>query len=179
MSKALLIIDMQNFVVDRIQLGVKYYPENSIENMKCIVEKFRKAGKPVIHVRHQTSENGSTLHKNSPMSLPVKSFKELSDEPVFIKNTSSAFSSTKLLSYLQDADIDEMAVIGAVAGFCVNSTVRMGADSGLKMTVIKDAVISFELDKYHLGAEEIHNVTLALLDADFAQVISSTELALD
>ncbi len=33
MSKALLIIDMQNFVTQRIQQGVDYFPQNSIENM--------------------------------------------------------------------------------------------------------------------------------------------------
>ncbi|MEB6378582.1 isochorismatase family protein [Leclercia adecarboxylata] len=34
-----------------------------------------------------------------------------------------------------------------MAGFCVNATVRMGADLGLQMTVLRDAVISFELEQ--------------------------------
>ncbi|MBZ0056393.1 MULTISPECIES: cysteine hydrolase family protein [unclassified Leclercia] len=176
MSKALLIIDMQNFVTQRIQQGVDYFPQNSIENMTAVIEKFRKSGTPVIHVRHQTPEEGSPLHHSSSSSLPLESFKELNNEPVFIKHTSSAFSSTGLFDYLQDARISELVVIGAVAGFCVNSTVRTGADLGLKITVLKDAVISFELEQYQLSAKAILDVTLGLLAAGFAQVIPATEL---
>ena len=178
MPKALLIIDMQNFVTERIQQGVDYFPHNSIENMTSVIEKFRKSGHPVIHVRHQTPEQGSLFHPRSPSSLPLDAFKELANEPVFIKHTSSAFSSTELMPYLQDVQISEVVVIGAVAGFCVNSTVRMGADLGLKMTVVKDAVISFELRQSQLSAKIIHDVTLALLAADFAQVTDATALQL-
>ena len=176
MSKALLIIDMQKFVSERIQQGVDYFPQNSIENMTSVIEQFRTSGRPVIHVRHQTPEQGSPLHHGSPSSQPLASFEERPGEPVFIKHTSSAFSSTGLLDYLQDAQISEVVVTGAVAGFCVNSTVRMGADLGLKMTVLKDAVISFELSQAQLSAKVIHDVTLALLAADFAQVIPAVEL---
>lgn len=176
MSKALLIIDMQNFVAERIQQGVDYFPQDSIENMTAVIEKFRQSGAPVIHVRHQTPEEGSPLHHRSPSSLPLKSFEELADEPVFIKHTSSAFSSTGLFDYLQDAGISELVVIGAVAGFCVNSTVRTGADLGFKITVLKDAAISFELKQHQLSAKAILDVTLGLLDAGFAQVIPAGEL---
>jgi len=176
MSKALLIIDMQNFVKERIQQGVDHFPHTGIENMASIVEQFRASGRPVIHVRHQTPEQGSPLHHSSPASQPLESFEERPGEPVFIKHTSSAFSSTGLLAHLQEAAISEVVVIGAVAGFCVNSTVRMGADLGLKMTVINDAVLSFELEKSQLSAKAIHDVTLALLGAGFAQVIATGEL---
>jgi nicotinamidase-related amidase len=174
--KALLIIDMQNFVVDRIEQGVQYYPENCIENMKSVLDQFRQTGKPIVHVRHQSVEKESLFHESSLLSLPLASFEELADEPVFIKSTSSAFSSTELFSYLQTVRISELVVIGAVAGFCVNSTVRMGAGLGLVITVVKDAVISFELEKYELEASQIHNVTLALLDADLASVIACSQL---
>lgn len=176
MSKALLIIDMQNFVKERIQQGVDHYPHTGIENMASVIEQFRASGRPVIHVRHQTPEQGSPLHHSSQASQPLESFEERPGEPVFIKHTSSAFSSTGLLAHLQEAAISEIVVIGAVAGFCVNSTVRMGADLGLKMTVINDAVLSFELEKSQLSAKAIHDVTLALLGAGFAQVITTGEL---
>lgn len=66
--------------------------------------------------------------------------------------------------------------MGAVAGFCVNSTVRIGADLGLNMIVRKDAVISFGLQSHQPGAEEIHHVTMALLEADFARVLTTAEV---
>lgn len=176
MKNALLIIDMQNFVLERMQKGVDYYPRNSLSVMESMLEQFRRAGKPVIHVRHADSNEGSYLHKNSPLSMPIEKLKDIDDEPVFIKNTSSAFSSTSLLSYLQENQISELVVIGAVTGFCVNSTVRMGADAGLTMTLLKDAVIGFELEHQKIGAKAVHEVTLGLLEADFAHVIASDEL---
>lgn len=63
-----------------------------------------------------------------------------------------------------------------VTGFCVNSTIRMGADAGLTMILLEDAVIGFELGHHQVSAEMIHVVTLALLEADFARVIASDEL---
>ena len=178
MSKALLIIDMQNFVKERIQQGVDYFPHTGIENMTAVMDKFRRSGRPVFHVRHQTPEEGSPLHPSVPASQPLEAFEACPGEPVFIKHTSSAFSSTGLLAHLQEANISEVVVIGAVAGFCVNSTVRMGADLGLKMTVLKDAVLSFELEKSQLSAKTIHDVTLGLLEAGFAQVTDAAAFQL-
>lgn len=52
MATALLVIDMQNFVTDRINQGVEMFPHNAIENMHTVVETFRNSLNPVIHIRH-------------------------------------------------------------------------------------------------------------------------------
>jgi len=144
--------------------------------MQYILDQFRQAGNPILHVRHQSAEPESIFHKQSPLSLPLPAFEAVTGEPVFIKSTSSAFSSTDLFSYLQIAGISALVVIGAVAGFCVNSTVRSGSDLGLTMTVVEDAVISFELDQCELEAAQLHRATLALLAADFATVTACSQL---
>ncbi|VDZ83364.1 Uncharacterised protein [Kluyvera intermedia] len=69
-----------------------------------------------------------------------------------------------------------MTVIGAVAGFCVNSTIRSGTDLGLVMTVVRDAVLSFPLEGENLGAKAIYDVTLGLLEAGFARGVNAAEL---
>lgn len=177
--QALLIIDMQGFVPDRIARGMAYFPASSIDNMRATIAAFRAAGKPVLHVRHETLEPGSPLQRDSAHFQPVIGFEEHAGEPVFIKTTSSAFSSTDLHGWLQRAQISDVAVIGAVAGYCVNSTVRMGADLGLSMTVIRDAVLSFPLESEEISAEEVYRVTLALLENGFASGINTAELQLN
>ncbi|ANE77442.1 isochorismatase family protein [Dickeya solani] len=172
MPRALLIIDMQRFVTDSIQQGMGYYPATCIENMTRVLEQFRTTGATVIHVRHESAA-GTPMQPGAPLAMPMEAFDALPEEPVFIKNTSSAFSSTALLPYLQSKQIAEVVVIGAVAGFCVNSTVRMGSDLGLNMVVVNDAVISFELQPANLTAKEIFDVTLALLGTSFARSIST------
>ncbi|MDT7449674.1 isochorismatase family protein [Citrobacter koseri] len=176
MTTALLIIDMQNFVVDRINQGVEMFPHNAIDNIRSILETFRSSQNLVIHIRHHATEESASLHPSSPLSHTLEGCEEKNDEPVFIKNTSSAFSSTDLLTYLKSHQISACIVIGAVAGFCVNSTVRAGADASLNMTVIQDAVISFALKDGEPSAKNILDVTLALLAADFASVITTAEL---
>jgi len=174
--QALLVIDMQGFVTDRIAHGMDFYPPNSIDNMRSVIHAFRAAGKPLLHVRHQTLEADSPLHSSSANFLPVEGFGELPQEAVFVKHTSSAFSSTDLHGWLQRENITEVVVIGAVAGFCVNSTIRAGADLGLAMTVVRDAVLSFPLPADDLGAKAIYTVTMGLLEAGFARGIDTADL---
>lgn len=174
--QALLIIDMQNFVEDRIAQGVEFAPSSCIENMIEVVGHCRAQGKPIIHIRHESNVSGSTLSKNSVHAAPMPAFAPLKGETVFIKSTSSAFASTELCSYLQSAGLRHVAVIGAVAGYCVNSTVRAGADLGFTMTVIRDAIISFSLSEASLEASTVLDVTLGLLDGEFAQLVSTKEL---
>lgn len=176
MSSVLIIVDMQKFVDDRISKGVDTYPDNAIHNMNHILKKFRRSGNQVVHVHHHSLEEGASLHRNSLLAKVVTGFEEEPGEPVFIKNTSSAFSSTDLYFYLKKHEFSECIVIGAVAGFCINSTVRAGSDLGFKMTVVDDAVISFGLEDCSISAKVILDVTLALLKADFAKVVATKDL---
>lgn len=176
MSKALLIIDMQKFVSERIAQGVDYFPANAIENMQQLLSLFRKRGEPVIHIHHQTLEPDSLLYARSPLFPAIEECEALPDEKRFLKTTSSAFSSTDLLAYLQSKALKEITVIGAVTGFCINSTVRSGADAGLQMTVVEDAVLSFALPEQKMAAKILHETTLALLAAGFGQVVSAQSL---
>lgn len=171
MSRALLIIDMQKFVEDRINKGVHFYPSDAISNMTAVLSQFRNKQALVAHVIHQTPDEGSVLHQDSPFYPVLSDFAPTPDEHVFIKRTSSAFASTDLKQYLDEKGISEVVVIGAVAGFCVNSTVRHGSDLGLKMTVVKDAVLSFDLPDAQREEKNIHDVTMKLLEAGFARMV--------
>ncbi|SLM62883.1 MULTISPECIES: isochorismatase family protein [Dickeya] len=173
MSQVLLVIDMQQFVSQRIAQGIGYYPTDSIAHMRQLLAHYRASGGPVIHIHHHTPAAGSALQAGSVAALPVDGFEPQAGEPVFIKHTSSAFSQPDVLSYLRTQRLNAIQVIGAVAGFCVNSTVRAGADAGFDMTIVCDAVISFDLASPPLTAQTLHEVTLGLLGADFARVTTT------
>lgn len=79
---------------------------------------------------------------------------------------------------MRSAGITDLLVTGAVAGFCVNTTVLSGADLGFNVTVVHDAVIGFDLPAAGRSARVIFDVTMAHLEADFAKVVdTSTVLA--
>ena len=179
MNTALVIIDMQMLMQERIDSGRDHINPKTSENIGALVAAFREAGKPVIHVRHRDDDATSPLQPDAPGYQPMPCAQELESEPTFIKTSSSAFATTDLANYLRKSDISHLVVTGAVAGFCVNSTIRAGSDLGFKMTVVRDAVLGFDLPSAHLSARAIFDVTMGLLEADFAEVVdSATALAL-
>lgn len=99
---------------------------------------------------------------------------EAPDEIVVIKTSSSAFATTDLEARLRAENISHLYITGAVAGFCVNSTVRSASDLGFKVTVVRDAVIGFDLPSLPFDAQTIFDVTMGLLEADFARLVDTT-----
>lgn len=173
MKTALVIIDMQMMMQDRIAAGREHVNPGAPGKIAALASAFRREGRPVIHIRHRDDAPSSPLHPDAPGYQPMPCAQALDNEPVFVKTTSSGFASTDLESYLRQEGITDLVVTGAVAGFCVNSTVRSGADLGFAMSVVRDAVLGFDLPSANLSAQVIFDVTMALLDADFATVVES------
>ena len=172
MSDALLIIDMQQYVQQRIDQGIDMFPHRGIVSGLSLLNAYRQRQRPVIHIYHHDHDKQGTLHPDQAAAMPLEGFQPLPNEKFFIKHTSSAFSHTELHQHLMAEGISHLTVIGAVAGFCVNSTVRAAADLGLKVTLVDDAVLSFALAGTPYNAELLWNTTLALLAADFAELSS-------
>jgi nicotinamidase-related amidase len=174
--KALLIIDMQMEMQHRIEGGRDHVNPDAPLRIAELSELFRQRGLPVLHVRHRDENPASPFHPDAAGYPPMSCAEALENEPVFLKRTSSAFASTDLAAYLNDKGIANIFVTGAVAGFCVNSTVRAGADLGFHMTVVRDAVIGFDLPSTKLSASTIFDVTMANLEAGFAKVVSTSSV---
>ncbi|CNL84106.1 cysteine hydrolase family protein [Yersinia enterocolitica] len=171
--QALLIIDMQMEMQHRIESGKEHVNTDVPEKIAQLSAAFRQRGLPVVHIRHAEKNPQSPFNPNAVGYAPMPCAQAVADEPVFVKTTSSGFASTDLANYLRDNGIDDLVVVGAVAGFCVNSTVRAGSDLGFNMTVVKDAVLGFGIPSTNLSANTIFEVTMALLAADFANVVHS------
>ncbi|MEP5759631.1 MAG: hypothetical protein ABJ327_10100 [Litoreibacter sp.] len=56
----------------------------------------------------------------------------------------------------------------------MQSTVRSGADLGFNMRVVADAIIDFDLPSANLNATTIFEVSIALMKADFAQIVETS-----
>ncbi len=173
-AKALVIIDMQMVMQHRIEAGWDHVNPEAPIRIEELSRAFRQNGLPVIHIRHRDDNAASPLHADAAGYPPMRCAEALEGEPVFLKRTSSGFASTDLADYLRENGIADLVVTGAVAGFCVNSTVRAGADLGFNMTVVRDAVVGFGLPSANLSARNIFDVTMAHLEADFAKVVDAS-----
>ncbi len=174
--KALVIIDMQMEMQHRIEGGRDHVNSDAPARIAELSDFFRRKGLPVIHVRHRDENPASQLHPDAIGYPPMPCAEAVEHEPVFVKTTSSSFASTDLATYLRSEGIVELVVTGAVAGFCVNSTVRAGADLGFNMTVVRDAVIGFDLPAAKLSARTCFEVTMAHLEADFARIVDASSV---
>lgn len=174
--KALLTIDLQMEMQHRIDKGRDCVNPDAAAPVTALIDAFRQQAWPVIHIRHRDDTPGSPLHADATGYPPMACAAEKEGDAVFVKRTSSAFASTDLAAYLREKGVTDLVVTGAVAEFCVNSTVRQGADLGFAMTVARDAVIGFDLPDAGLSAQAIFDVTMALLQADFARVVDTSDL---
>lgn len=167
---ALLVIDMQREMERRIAAGRDCVNPDAGARIADLIAGFRRVGWPVVHVRHASHQAGAALHPASPFYPAMDCAEAREGEAVFVKAGSSGFAGTELEAHLRAEGIGRLVVVGAVAGFCVNTTVRGGSDLGFAVTVVRDAVIGFDLPEAGLSARVIFDVTMAHLAADFAVV---------
>ena len=66
-----------------------------------------------------------------------------------------------------------MIVAGAEAAYYIDRTVRHGADLGFAMTVVKDAVLSFDRPESGRSAQRLFDDTMGPLGAKVAQLTVS------
>jgi nicotinamidase-related amidase len=104
----------------------------------------------------------------------------MAGEPVLHKTGSSGFAGTGLDALLRRLGAGRIVVVGAVAAFCVTSTVRAASDLGFQVILPGDALIGFDLpahDGGRIDADTVLRVTLSLLGADFAQLMTADQVA--
>ncbi|MDP2737722.1 MAG: cysteine hydrolase family protein, partial [Pseudorhodobacter sp.] len=175
---ALVIIDMQQAMADRIADGRDCANPEAGTRIAALAADFRARGLPVLHVRHHDPDPASSFHAGKPGAAPLPCDTAAEGEPVFCKSTSSAFASTDLAAYLKREGIGRLVITGAVAGFCVTSTVRAASDLGFAVVLPRDALLGFDLpfEGARLPAQTILQVTLATLGADFATLTTTEAL---
>lgn len=174
--QALIVIDMQLEMQRRLDSGRDCVNAGLGARIAELLAAYRAKGWPVLHVRHRDEDANSPFHPTSAGYPPMPCAEAHSGEPVFVKSTSSSFASTDLAAHLHAAGIRDIALTGAVAGFCVNSTARHAADLGFSVTVVTDAVLGFDLPDAGLSAQSVMEVTLALLGAGFASLTPTAAL---
>jgi nicotinamidase-related amidase len=180
MSRAVLVIDMQEGMANRIRAGRPTATPDAPDRIATLLSQARAAGLPVIHVLHDDAHPDSPFRKGHPGAEPMRCAVPLAGEAVFWKHGSSAFHGTGLDAHLKANGITELVVTGAVAAFCVTSTVRQASDLGYRVLLPQDALLGFDLpahDGGQIDADTVFRVTLSLLGADFATLTTVEALA--
>ncbi len=180
MTTALLVIDMQMGMAHRTASGRPRANPEAETHVASLLALFRAKGLPVVHVLHDDPDPASPFRRGAEGAEPMPCAMPLEGEAVVWKSTSSAFAGTGLDALLRRQGIDRIVLVGAVAAFCVTSTTRAGSDLGFQIILPGDALIGFDIPAYDGGridAETVLRVTLSLLGADFAQLVTTDQVA--
>lgn len=144
-----------------------------------LIETFRRAGRPIIHVRHDSVEPGSRMARGMEGNEYREGFGPAAGEAEVAKSVNSAFIGTDLDLQLRRLDAKNVIVCGFSTDMCVSTTIRTGVNMGWRMLLVEDACDCFDLPDGKGGsisAEAIHAAHVASLAFDFCKVVGYQEI---
>jgi nicotinamidase-related amidase len=174
----MILVDLQN----------DYFPGGSMElagietaaaNARLLLDKFRKRGKPVIHIQHIAVRPGSTFFLPETNGARINAtVAPMGDETTIVKNYPNSFRDTPLLELLRQQAIGDLVICGAMSHMCIDASVRAAFDLGFTCRVAEDACAARSLifkDKT-IHATQVHASFMAALSGSYANVLSTKEI---
>ena len=149
------------------------------DNGLALLRKWRESGRPIIHVRHDSVAEGSSLAPGSDGNRFRPGFEPVDGEQLVTKSVNSAFIGTDLDLRLRRLGAKHVVTFGISTDMCVSTTIRTGANMGWDMLLAEDACDCFELPDGKGGvipAEAVQAAHVATLGFEFCRVVSTRDL---
>jgi nicotinamidase-related amidase len=148
-------------------------------NGLALLAAWRAAGRPIIHVRHDSVTEGSSLAPGAPGNAFRPGFGPQEGEALVAKSVNSAFIGTDLDLRLRRLGARRLIVFGISTDMCVSTTVRMGANLGWDVVLVPEACDCFDLPDGQggiLAAEQVHAAHVATLAFEFCRIATVSQL---
>jgi nicotinamidase-related amidase len=178
--RTLLIIDIQR---DYFPGGAfpLVAPEAAAEAARKVLDSFREAGDPVIHMKHVWDEPDADFMRPGTEGIEIHpTVAPAGGELVLEKESPNSFLDTPLEEELRSRG-PELVVAGMMSCMCVDSTVRAAAERGFSTTVVHDACAAPDLrfNGVDVPGAAVHAAFMAALADEYAAVTSAAELLED
>lgn len=175
---ALLVVDVQRAFDDGDYWGPRNNPACE-DNISALIAAWRERGRPVVFVRHDSTEAGSPLRPGQPGN----DFKPLvTGQPDLLvtKNVNSCFHGTPdLNAWLRAQDLIGFVIAGITTNHCCETTARVGGNLEHHVLFALDATHTFDRagpDGIVVTADELARVTATNLHGEFATIVSTQQL---
>jgi nicotinamidase-related amidase len=176
-SAALIVIDLQR-AIDHPSWGQRNNPEAE-QNIAALLAAWRDSGRPIYHVRHDSSEPDSTYRPGQPGNEFKPEAAPLDGETVIVKRVNSAFIGTDLEARLRAGGQQIVVIVGVITNNSVEATVRMAGNLGFDTILVEDAAFTFGRMDWagtFRTAAEVHAMSLANLDGEYCTVVRTTQV---
>ncbi|KAI8306061.1 putative isochorismatase family protein YddQ [Colletotrichum sp. SAR11_240] len=171
-DSVLVIIDAQNEYANG-KLAVSGV-EASRAKIASLLENYRVAKAPVIHVVHEVPADAPIFTPGTDLAEEFSELKPLEGESVVTKHFPGSFTGTNLEDLLKATGRNKVVLTGYMAHVCISTTARQASEKGWDVIVVEDAVGDRNIPG--TGAEELTKVSLAEIADAFGTVIKSTDI---
>jgi nicotinamidase-related amidase len=170
-APALIVVDVQRAFDDP-----SWGPRNNHAcegNIAALIGHWRERGWPLVFVRHDSDEPGSTLAPGTP-GHPFKDVITGEPDLLVTKSVNSSFhGEPDLQAWLDGEGIRTIHVCGITTNHCCETTARVGGNLGYDVRFVLDATHAFDRrapDGTLVTADELARVTATNLHGEFATV---------
>jgi nicotinamidase-related amidase len=177
LNAAFMVIDLQK-AIDHPSWGERNNPETE-RNVAALLRAWRSTGRPVYHIRHDSTEPTSHYRPGQPGNDFKLEVQPVAGEIVVPKKTNSAFIGTDLESRLRSANHTLLIVAGVITNNSVEATVRTAGNLGFETYLVEDATFTFGRTDWHgtwRTAGEVHAMSLANLDGEYCSVVRTDQV---
>ncbi len=174
---ALLIVDLQTAIDDPrwSSAGPRNNPQAEA-NIAALLAAWRRTERPVVHIRHDSTEPGSTYRPGGAGHAFKKEALPQPGERVVGKTVNSAFIGTDLDPWLRGRGIGTLVIAGVITNNSVEATARMAGNLGYDTRVVADATFTFARRDWSgrlRTAAEVHDLSLANLAGEYATIMDT------
>lgn len=138
-KKALVVIDIQNDIT-------KNY-KDVIENINKAIDWSVNMGIPVVYIRHENLSAGTRTFKPNTLGAELVPDMKILSDTIFTKSKGNALTSKEFTDFIKKNEITDFYIAGADAVACVKSTCYNMCKANYHVTVIADAVTSYDKRK--------------------------------
>ena len=185
-ATALIVVDMVDEFV-KPEWCPFWVPEatRQVPRIKAVIETFREAGLPVVHLAYETTLRGLNFPTTEwvvPISqgfegLEEELFRKVSfygplqpegDDLVVLKHCYSGFHGTELDLVLRGLGVKTVVIAGTMSNYCCGATAREAFWHGYGVVFGSDITSSDD--------EELHEAELKTLRRGYARIMSADEI---
>ena len=183
-SLALLVLDMQQYFLEKKYSAFVPSAEAIIPNILSLQEFFLKKNNLVIQTKHvNTRDNAGMMNKwwghlmtrDNPL---INITPRLQDKRVMVleKSQYDAFYNTDLLSRLLDRDIKQLLITGVMTHLCCETTARSAFIRGFDVFFVVDGTATYNRE-FHLASvlNLSHGFAIPVLTRDITDYFSNRD----